>query len=152
MKKTVKFLAVLFWMAMIFFFSAQNAEQSGNMSSGLIVKIAELVLPGNLTSSDQHMLIAQFSFILRKTAHFSVYLVLGILVLNFLKEFRLKHILVIALIICCFYSISDEYHQTFVPGRSGEVRDVCIDTAGAFTGISIGELVLYVLSERKKNK
>ena len=98
------------------------------------------------------MLIAQFSFILRKTAHFSVYLVLGILVLNFLKEFRLKHILVIALIICCFYSISDEYHQTFVPGRSGEVRDVCIDTAGAFTGISIGELVLYVLSERKKNK
>ena len=137
MKKLFKFVLIVLWMLVIFSFSAQNATQSGNMSSGLIVKIGQMFMPEELSAEQQQMLISKYSFILRKTAHFTVYLILGILVLNFLREFRLKHILVVALIVCCLYSISDEYHQTFVPGRSGEFRDVCVDTSGSLVGIAV---------------
>ena len=148
-KKIVKLFLVLLWMVLIFSFSAQNAHQSGSMSNGFIVKFAELLIPGNLTEIEQQIVISHFSFIVRKTAHFTVYLILGILVLSFLKEFSIKHIVIAAVIICCLYSISDEYHQTFVPGRSGEVRDVCIDTSGAFIGISLGELVTNIIRKKK---
>ena len=45
------------------------------------------------------------------------------------------------------YSITDEIHQTFVFGRSGEIRDVLIDSVGIFTGIL---LVILILKMRKK--
>lgn len=35
-----------------------------------------------------------------------------------------------AFILTFFYAISDEYHQTFIPGRTGTLRDVMIDTGG----------------------
>lgn len=149
MKKAFKFLLVVLWMGLIFMFSAQNAEESGELSSGLIVKIASLFVSDDLTPEMQMMYISKFSFILRKSAHFTVYLILGVLVWSFLKEFQLKHIAVIALIICCLYSISDEYHQTFVPGRSGEVRDVCVDTSGALLGIAGVTAVSEIVKRRK---
>ncbi len=136
MKKVLKLTLVLLWMALIFSFSAQRAEESSEVSNGVIVKIASVFVSSELTPAEQHALIEKYSFAIRKTAHFSVYLILGVLLLNFLMEFKLKHILIIAVVICCLYSISDEYHQTFVEGRSGEVRDVCIDTSGAMLGIA----------------
>ena len=37
----------------------------------------------------------------------------------------------LALSIALFYAISDEYHQTFVPGRNGTAADVGVDMVGA---------------------
>ena len=57
--------------------------------------------------------------------------------ISLLKEFRLidKRTFIFAIILCILYSISDEVHQYFVPGRSGEVLDVAIDTIGSCLGI-----------------
>jgi VanZ family protein len=44
---------------------------------------------------------------------------------------------VLSLIICILYSISDEIHQTFVPGRGGNIIDVLIDSTGSFIGIGL---------------
>ncbi|MEF2639337.1 MAG: VanZ family protein, partial [Lachnospiraceae bacterium] len=41
------------------------------------------------------------------------------------------------------YAASDEFHQLFVPGRSGQVRDVCIDSSGVMIGILLLTLVLH---------
>lgn len=131
---------------MIFFFSAQPAEESSELSNGVIVKIASVFVSEDLTSIEQYALIEKYSFVVRKAAHFTVYLILGMLVMSFLTEFDFKHILIVALLICCFYSVSDEYHQTFVEGRSGEVRDVCIDTSGALLGI-VG---FYEIKKKRK--
>ena len=48
------------------------------------------------------------------------------------------------------YACTDEFHQRYVPGRSGEFRDVCIDTCGAIVGV----LIIYVIVNiiKKKNK
>lgn len=56
----------------------------------------------------------------------------------------------IALAICISYAISDEVHQLYVPGRSGEVRDVIIDTAGASLGILSYVAIRKVIKQLKE--
>ena len=46
-----------------------------------------------------------------------------------------RRTLALALLLTTLYAISDEYHQTFVPGRSGTPADVLIDAAGAVLGL-----------------
>ena len=54
--------------------------------------------------------------------------------------------------ICLLYASSDEIHQLFVPGRSGEVRDVMIDFSGAALGIALSTLVFLLICRIKKKR
>ena len=54
--------------------------------------------------------------------------------------------------ICLLYAASDEIHQLFVPGRSGEVRDVMIDFSGAVLGIALSMLVFLLICRIKKKR
>jgi VanZ family protein len=78
-----------------------------------------------------------YSFIVRKAAHFTIYLVLGLLVSLVLigKNLNMKQIIIYGVLICMAYSITDEIHQIFVSGRSGEIRDIIVDTCGSTVGI-----------------
>ena len=73
--------------------------------------------------------------------HASVYLVLAFLSIVFFNVLmNNKHYwiaLSLALIVSVGFAISDEYHQTFVSGRTGQPLDVLIDSAGAMIGILI---------------
>ena len=92
------------------------------------------------------------TFLVRKAAHISAYFILGILLFNLLKEYGLgvKKMVFISIAIAMLYACTDEVHQVFVSGRSGQVRDVLIDTAGA----AVGVVVYAALSSRfyKKSK
>lgn len=59
--------------------------------------------------------------------------------------------ILLALLICILYAISDEIHQIFVPGRSGEIRDVVIDSSGSSTGILVYSIVSQII-ERMNRK
>ena len=135
MKKIIKLVLVLLWMGLIFMFSNQNADDSSQVSDGLIVKTASIFVDKNLSNDKKEELIEKYSHIVRKTAHFTIYLVLGVLVLNFILELDLKHIIMVSLCICILYSMSDEFHQMFIDGRSGELLDVLIDSIGSYVGI-----------------
>ena len=52
--------------------------------------------------------------------------------------------IVLALLICVLYVISDEVYQLFVPGRGGQVKDIIIDSAGATVGIGVYLLISSV--------
>ncbi len=136
--KTLCWTAVILWMAFIFYLSHQPAEQSNQLSKGIteiiiqtIERVAFIVAP------DSTFDVRDLNHYVRKNAHFIAYLVLGVLVINALRSSGVKgyRSWALALGICILYAISDEFHQTFIPGRSGEVRDVFIDTAGASVGI-----------------
>ncbi len=76
--------------------------------------------------------------ILRKLAHMAEYAILFLLSWRGLGEsdhLSRKRKLFVALVLTVFYAATDEYHQTFVPGRSGAVRDVAIDVLGAVGGL-----------------
>jgi VanZ family protein len=78
--------------------------------------------------------------IIRKFAHLFEYTILGVLTINCSNNFKIKNYILLAIIFCLFYAISDEIHQIFIPGRNGNIKDVLIDTAGSFTGIIIYNL------------
>lgn len=121
---------------MIFCFSNQVSDDSTKLSNGFIRNTICKV------NKDCDKVIEKTFTPVRKCAHFFIYLILGILVMNCFNID--KKYIIYSVIICFLYSISDEIHQIFVPGRSGEVFDVLIDTCGSFLGINI----LYKLKSR----
>lgn len=50
-------------------------------------------------------------------------------------------LMLVAGIICVGFSCGDEYHQSFVAGRSPAVKDVCIDSFGVFWGIILVRII-----------
>lgn len=76
-------------------------------------------------------------FIIKKTAHFVEYAVLSFLYLRaFLGSKTLKKkSFLLAFLISLVYAASDEYHQSFIPGREPRIRDVIIDSMGALFAI-----------------
>ena len=111
-------------------------------------KLCETFYPkfGDISGEKQATIISSFQFIARKSAHFLIYVVLGNL-LAVISYKRLKFSVrpLIAAAICLIYAASDEFHQYFVPGRSCELRDMCIDFSGAVTGILLLLLIIRLI-------
>ena len=118
-------------MTVIFFFSNQKAVDSTKLSNRLIKNTIVKIL--NIKDENK---IDQLVKPVRKSAHFTIYLILGLLVLNCFDKIK-KQTIIYSILICILYSISDEIHQFFIDGRSCEILDVLIDTTGSFIGILI---------------
>lgn len=134
--KILSWSLVILWMGLIFFFSHQPAAESSELSSGITEVIVDVV---NVIAPDNDIIFNQgvINFSIRKAAHFGVYLVLGLLVSNGLicSSIPRPKVIILALLICALYAISDEFHQLFVPGRSGQVSDVLLDSTGGLVGV-----------------
>lgn len=129
-------------MSLIFFFSHQPATDSDKTSNGVIDKIIHTVeiIRNHKFNDEQLELISNYLiFPIRKLAHFTLYFILGILFYNVINLYNIdnKKILIISILFCIIYACSDEIHQLFVSGRSGELRDVLIDSCGSVLGIII---------------
>lgn len=136
-------------MTFIFSLSADSGEASEKKSDSVIVKFTETILHRKLTSEEKEKYIERSVKVVRKTAHFLLYFILGLLIVSFLKEFGLnKKSIIISIIVVLLYACSDEIHQTFVAGRSGEVLDVLIDTIGG----SLATILYYLIYRRKKHE
>ena len=129
-KKIIKIILVILWMTLIFCFSNQKADDSTKVSDGVIKNTIGRVF--NIPDKD----LGAFVKPVRKAAHFTIYLILGLLVLNCFDTFDKKTI-IISILICLLYAISDEIHQIFISGRSAELLDIIIDTLGASLGVFI---------------
>lgn len=142
-KKLIKWVVLLLWMLVIFLFSSQ--PHSGETTKSIIANI----IPNITTNS----LLDMINFIVRKSAHITEYFILALLTISLLKEYTKKQnvILVSSLIFCFIYAMTDEYHQSFVPGRSSLFRDVLIDTSGGILAIVLNYIYMHKYSI-KSNK
>ena len=125
-KIIISWLLLILWMAFIFYMSSCNGNVSSDQS-GTVAYVLHNILGINYSD--------KLIFIIRKCAHVSEFFILGILVINLVSKYNVKHIYLISFIICVLYSSSDEFHQLFVPGRSGQVTDVLIDLIGVVLGL-----------------
>lgn len=128
-------ILVLLIMAMIFFFSAQNANES-SLLSGRFVSLFIKFFVKNYDLMDPTRQLAfknLLSSVLRECAHCAEFGILGISLMLHLKNFKKKFAYVF--LIGAVYSVSDEIHQIFVPGRTCQFMDVMIDCIGLFLGI-----------------
>ena len=86
-----------------------------------------------------HVSEGALDLVLRKCAHLAVYALLAVSCVRGLAHHGLgeRAQLLGAGALALAYAISDEYHQTFVPGRSGAPRDVLIDLVGITAGLLV---------------
>lgn len=75
-------------------------------------------------------------FILKKSAHIIEYGILAILLYRAFVNSNIpkQKALFLSILIAGLYGVSDEFHQSFTPGREPRLRDVVIDTIGATIG------------------
>lgn len=71
-----------------------------------------------------------------KAGHAIGYFWLGLAVL-FGLSIRSRWSPGVALVLCFLYSITDEFHQIFTPGRSASPRDILLDTLAALVGVTV---------------
>lgn len=149
LKRILFIICIMINCVIIFQFSGQVAEESGTTSRG-ITKMMIDILPEikDKSEEEKNEIIEKIQPTIRKVAHFSIYTLLGILVMAFMHTFKGRSFYqkgLTAFLFCFIYAFSDEFHQWFIPGRSSEFRDVCIDSLGALTGILFvwGSIKLY---------
>lgn len=142
MRKIIKIILLVLCMGTIFFFSNDKSDASTKKSNGLIVSITEKFVGRNLNSKEKDYYTTKYFKPIRKCAHFTIYLILGLIFISLLKEYNItdKRSIIYTIIFVFIYACSDEIHQLFVSGRSGEVLDVLIDTTGGFVGTMIYKL------------
>ena len=76
-------------------------------------------------------------FVIKKTAHMVEYAILTILVYRALlsKGIKSNNAALMAIFTSVVYGASDEYHQSFTPGREPRIRDVIFDTIGSIVAM-----------------
>lgn len=131
MKKHIFTIFTICNMLLIFYFSSQNAEQSTQTSAWFLQ-----FLPFSM-------------HIVRKLAHFTIYAMLGFNTFYMYKNYGVKHYALYALVTCILYACSDEWHQSFVSGRSPQITDIGIDTCGALSLILLNMGLIRWKSSQK---
>lgn len=140
MKSKMKFLLSLawwlLWMGLIFWYSSQDSVSSKSQSdsvAGIIGRIYIYITGGRISHGKEFM--ETLDHIVRKSAHFFLFFVLGFLTVNVSIYFKgLKHKILASIAFCVLFAISDELHQYFVPGRGALNKDVIIDSIASAGG------------------
>ena len=143
--------SVVIWMTVIFCLSGQVASKSASLSGSTVKIVIEHTQPGfrKLPVDQQNIVVTNYQHLVRKSAHFLAYTLLGILTLSALFQHSITkgRRFAAALAICVLYACTDEIHQLFVAGRSGQVSDVCIDACGAFIGICAVTIIRWLMDK-----
>jgi len=158
LKRVSVFILLILWMALIFFLSHETATESSDTSGGFSYVIASIIYPDfkDFTEAEKLEFIEKMTFPIRKSAHFTIFAIMGVLSLFNVrlytwipKEFRN----VTAFIFSAFYAATDEFHQSFIDGRSCELRDWLIDCSGVLVGLFLINIFVFLkrgMDMRKK--
>ena len=132
MKKLILFITAIISIAVMFYFSSRNADISSRQSKMVLDFILNFGFETN-------------SYFIRKFAHFIIFTLIGFCVSMFIGSCIESNILTVILsfIISSTYACIDEYIQTFIPGRSGNIGDVIIDISGVIIGLALYIIIIY---------
>ena len=132
-KHKLSIVLVLVWASLIFIMSSFDATDSSNQSNFIVNIISNIFNIEN---------VKLLSLIIRKLAHYTEYLILGILVINMFTKNNISRSHLLSIILCVIYATSDEIHQLFIPGRACQIKDILIDSVGSITGIYLYKLLI----------
>lgn len=163
---------VLGWMGVIFALSSQNGAASSETSGRVVTALIAIIRPdfNSLAAIEQEHFRNLVTFFVRKGAHFTEYMILGMLLFLFYREwqpkiflvpekedahrmqFRLRRVWLASWLTGTLYAASDEFHQMFAGGRSPQLRDVCIDSFGSAVGCLIALAVMILIARKLARK
>lgn len=176
-RRKVFLIITVLWMVMIFSFSARPAEISSEDSRHVGLLVGEIFVPGfeDWTEAEREAFAEKVDHPVRKTAHAAEYAALGLFVAGAYiegayiegrkpdgekkdkknkaaqssgRQTGIGRGIFVPWLITAAYAATDEIHQLFVPGRSGQVSDVVLDSAGAMAGLLILGAVRFLTRRR----
>ncbi len=155
--KWMSVIPAVFIMILIFCFSAQEAEESTITSTAVGRFVVELQMGITGTDIPPELIekrAVEIDEYVRKGAHMTEYAILGLALLFPFTCFQVKSTIgyFIASMIGVVYAASDEFHQTFVRGRSGCIRDVVIDATGVILALAITRFIARLTKTLQKKK
>ncbi|MEE3392108.1 MAG: VanZ family protein [Lachnospiraceae bacterium] len=130
---------------MIFSFSAQEGAESSSLSDIFAKFFAGVYNHLSGKNIDYEL----FVFPVRKGAHMTEYAALFADTYVLIYSIAGRCIAWLAFVIAALAASLDEFHQLYVPGRTGQLRDVLIDLLGAFISFLIILLIKHI---RKKHR
>ncbi|MFJ8235084.1 VanZ family protein [Ureibacillus sp. NPDC094379] len=153
-------LLIIAIMITLFFVSSMSYQQQTIVPSlqqvladkpfeGLLSKI-EVTYWGQTISVETRGYYHFVEFLIRKASHFVGFGLIGIIIYLLYRKLNIKYAALFAVISTFFIASIDEFHQTFVPGRTGIFNDVLLDTAGAFTLIILFKVIQLVTKKLMK--
>ncbi len=147
--KKISWLPALIVMVIIFSFSSKPADSSNESSMEVaddILSVYENTANVELDAEQRYQALEVMNHIVRKSSHFCEYALLAVtLAFHFyIHALRGMRLLLLSVSMSAAYAATDEFHQTFIPGRSGQFRDVLIDTSGAAAGMLFFFIILMI--------
>ena len=133
----------ILWMIVIFMFSAKPADESTQMSRSVGKLVGEILISDfkEWPEERQEIFAERIDYPVRKCAHALEYAILGMLLWFSFSGIAGRKAGLYSFVTGTFYAASDEIHQLYVPGRSGQISDVILDASG----VLIGLLLIYIL-------
>ena len=130
--------ADVLWVAFIFARSLKAADES-TAESAWVLDLVRIILP----SASMHFV--------RKLAHFTEYFILGALLFASMQSFGARKLaMVLPAAGCMAVAVTDELLQTLSPGRSCQISDMLLDTAGGICGMLICALAVYLVRKARR--
>ena len=145
-------LLVFIWMGSIFYLSGMSSDSSNSKSKESISVVVESsihvtndlgIINEPISKSNINSIVNVLNKPLRKCMHSFMYFILVILLLNAFKSmciFNITSVYLYSVAVSIFYAFTDEFHQLFITGRTGQLMDVGIDMIGVLFGV----LVFYI--------
>lgn len=174
LQKILASILVLMWMITVFIFSSQDGIDTLN-TSGAVISVIESkttndssnVVSDNLGKTDNKNSLENKRYkytysnkiqkLVRKNAHYFLYMLGGVFLSVFFcanskyKSSQIK-LAIYAIITGIVYAFTDEFHQRFVPGRTGSLKDVFIDSMGVITGAVLVYILRIILKRNVRIK
>ncbi|MBO5451570.1 MAG: VanZ family protein [Lachnospiraceae bacterium] len=147
--KPLSFVPAIVMMYVIFNFSAQDGADSAALSkkvSVAMVEVANIVLDKDWSDAQIESKADEYHYYVRKLAHFTEYFLLAVSVAFPLYVYGMRGIWLVlfAGAFCVGFAYLDEYHQSFIAGRTPSKKDVMIDSAGAILGIFVTRIFGFI--------
>lgn len=118
--------------ALIFYLSSLTDPTTHISDISLIPQIIETIEKHSLTFPIGFL--EYLSYNSDKIGHITLYFGFGILLYltlnNTINPQIKKHAIIIAVILGTIYGLTDEIHQSFVPGRTASITDLLVDSIG----------------------
>ncbi|OJU16631.1 MAG: hypothetical protein BGN88_01290 [Clostridiales bacterium 43-6] len=150
-------LMVATWAVVIFMFSAETGAQSSQLSEGITTRIIPFffaLLGKSQDTSSMNAAVLVMHGYLREFAHMLEYSVLGLLTYHaVIRTTSFASIRISGSFLLCFlYALSDEIHQLFVPERTFQLIDLCMDSIGILLGIFLCRLIAIKIDKQKAKR
>jgi len=156
MKKKILPTLIILCVSFIFFnsfmSSDQSIEESGRITKA-VEKVVNTIYKDNPPEKVIHFFKTNFNNILRNSAHFLEFFILGILTILYSNRFKLTVFRrsSLVLLFCIVIALTDEIIQLFSPGRAFELYDLALDGLGSIVGVIL-ILLLHKIKETRKHK